>query len=36
VVHDRLDSLFCDELRLKPWQFPAVEQPDAKSPYPPG
>jgi hypothetical protein len=29
-------SILVDELRLKPWQWPAVESPDATCPYPEG
>jgi hypothetical protein len=32
----RYHDLLCDELRLKPWQIPAVESPDAVCPYPAG
>jgi hypothetical protein len=27
-------EILCDELKLAPWQWPAVENPDAVSPYP--
>ena len=32
----RQHSLLHDELRLEPWEWPAVEHPDAVSPYPEG
>jgi hypothetical protein len=31
-----LHGLLNRELRLRPWQFPAIEHPDAENPYPPG
>lgn len=30
------NAILCSELRLKPWEWPAYERPDAESPYPEG
>src|SRR5215472_16568631 len=32
----RLQNDLCDELRTPIWQFPCMQHPEAKSPYPPG
>jgi hypothetical protein len=31
-----LNAALCRPLKLRPWQFPAVEHPDAQCPYPAG
>jgi hypothetical protein len=30
------NSILCNELRLQPWQWPAVQHSDVRSPYPEG